>query len=64
MDNYQLILNKVMEAELDSSLNVSKVKLLYVNNDILVVADDYVAQDGETLYWYSKVNGQNFLTQI
>jgi hypothetical protein len=65
MNTYQLLIDKITQAGIDSTLNVSKIKMKYFNNQLTAVDDEYTpAINEEIVFWYEKVNGQNFITVI
>lgn len=65
MNTYQLLIDKITQAEMDSTLNVAKIKIKYFNDQLTVVDDQYTPTiNGETIFWYEKVNGQNFITLV
>lgn len=62
MNTYQLLIDHIAAEEFDSALNVAKTKIKYFNNQITTVDDDYQpAISEEIVFWYEKVNGQNFI---
>lgn len=62
MNIEQKIYNKIQEMRLDSSLNTNESKYTYKNNTIQSVSDDYTSNSqDEIVFWYKKVNGQNFI---
>lgn len=62
MNTYQLLIDNISQQEFDSALNVPKSKMKYFNNEITTVDDDYQPTISEEIvFWYEKVNGQNFI---
>jgi len=65
MNTYQILMDKIAAEEFDSALNVAKTKMKYFNNEITMVDDDYQsAISEEIIFWYEKINGQNFINLI
>jgi len=65
MNTYQLLIDHIAAEEFDSALNVAKTKMKYFNNQITTVDDDYQpAISEEIVFWYEKVNGQNFINLV
>jgi hypothetical protein len=62
MNTYQILIDHIAAEEFDSALNVAKTKMKYFNNQIATVDDDYQPTISEEIvFWYEKVNGQNFI---
>lgn len=65
MNTYQLLMNHITAGNFDSALNVAKAKMKYLNGEIIPVAGNYQPTTGEEIvFWYEKVNGQNFINLV
>lgn len=65
MNTYQILINHISEQGFDSALNVARLKMKYFNNQITTVDDEYIKSiNEEIVFWYEKINGQNFITII
>lgn len=58
-------MNRISAEGFDADLNVAKTKIKYFNNELTSVDDEYQATISEEIvFWYEKINGQNFITLI
>jgi hypothetical protein len=65
MNTYQLLIDRLSDQGFDSALNVAKSKMKYFNNQITTVDDEYQPVISEEIvFWYEKINGQNFIILI
>jgi hypothetical protein len=65
MNTYQILIDRISIQGFDSALNVSKTKMKYFNNQITTVDDEYKPTiSEEIIFWYEKINGQNFINII
>ena len=62
MNIQEEIYNKIQEMEIDFPLNITRSKYTYRDNNIQKVTNDYTPiSENEIVFWYNKVNGQNFI---
>jgi hypothetical protein len=65
MNTYQLLIDNISQQGFDSALNVAKSKMKYFNNQVTQVDDEYTPTiSEEIIFWYEKINGQNFIKII
>lgn len=63
----QNIMNKIIQSSIDTPDEngcIERIKILFKNNNVEVVPDNYVKKEDERLFWFEKTYGANSLEEI